>query len=41
VREFLVDLQAQHPDLPLAVMSPLAEGADRLVAEEARASAFR
>ncbi|HRP35440.1 MAG TPA: hypothetical protein PLI48_06080 [Gammaproteobacteria bacterium] len=36
-REFLADLQAQHPDLPLAVMSPLAEGADRMVAEEARA----
>jgi hypothetical protein len=36
-REFLAALQEQHPDLPLAVMSPLAEGADRLVAEEARA----
>jgi hypothetical protein len=37
VRQFLVDLQGRHPDLPLVVMSPLAEGADRLVAEEARA----
>ncbi|MFU8896110.1 MAG: hypothetical protein ACNA8J_06960 [Gammaproteobacteria bacterium] len=37
VREFLAALQAQHPDLPLVVMSPLAEGADRMVAEEARA----
>jgi hypothetical protein len=37
VREFLEDLKARYPDLPLAVMSPLAEGADRLVAEEAQA----
>jgi hypothetical protein len=37
VREMLVALTRQHPDLPLAVMSPLAEGADRMVAEEARA----
>jgi hypothetical protein len=37
VREFLTDLQESHPDLPLVVMSPLAEGADRMVAEEARA----
>lgn len=36
-REFLAELRAQHPDLPLVVMSPLAEGADRMVAEEARA----
>jgi hypothetical protein len=36
VREFLEDLRARYPDLPLAVMSPLAEGADRMVAEEAR-----
>jgi hypothetical protein len=36
VREFLEALQAKYPDLPLVVMSPLAEGADRLVAEEAR-----
>lgn len=37
VREFFKGLQARHPDLPIAVMSPLAEGADRMVAEEARA----
>lgn len=30
-------LQARHPDLPVMVMSALAEGADRLVAEEAHA----
>jgi hypothetical protein len=36
-REFLAGLQSSHHDLPLVVMSPLAEGADRLVAEEARA----
>ena len=36
-REFLAGLRAQHPELPLVVMSPLAEGADRMVAEEARA----
>jgi hypothetical protein len=32
VREFLLGLQAQFPELPLAVMSALAEGGDRLVA---------
>ncbi len=37
IREFLGQLARGHPDLPLAVMSPLAEGADRLVAAEARA----
>jgi hypothetical protein len=37
VREFFQGLRRDHPDLPLVVMSPLAEGADRLVAEEARA----
>ena len=36
-REFLLQLRNRHPDLPLAVMSPLAEGADRMVAEEAQA----
>ncbi|HUG97624.1 MAG TPA: hypothetical protein VMQ83_00430 [Gammaproteobacteria bacterium] len=36
-RAFLERLRRDHPDLPLVVMSPLAEGADRLVAEEARA----
>lgn len=37
VRNFLTGLQASHPDLPLVVMSALAEGADQLVAREARA----
>ncbi|MDT8450685.1 MAG: hypothetical protein RQ847_11000 [Wenzhouxiangellaceae bacterium] len=37
VRALLEQLRTDHPDLPLVVMSPMAEGADRLVAEEARA----
>jgi len=37
VRDFFSTLQKTHPDLPIVVMSPLAEGADRLVAEEAQA----
>lgn len=37
VLEFFTELRAQYPDLPVVVMSPLAEGADRMVAEEARA----
>ena len=36
VRGFLTTMQARFPDLPLVVMSALAEGADQLVAEEAR-----
>ena len=32
VREVLLDLRTKHPDQPLVVISPLAEGADRLVA---------
>lgn len=35
VRSFFVDLRTQYPDLHLSVMSPLAEGADLLVAEVA------
>jgi hypothetical protein len=35
VREFLAGLRDAYPGRPVAVMSPLAEGADRLVAEEA------
>jgi hypothetical protein len=35
VRSFLAGLMKQFPDLPLMVMTPLAEGADRLVAEVA------
>lgn len=37
VRDFFSQLLANYPGLPVVVMSPLAEGADRLVAEEARA----
>lgn len=37
VREFFDALRQKHPDLPIVLMSPLAEGADRLAAEEARA----
>jgi hypothetical protein len=33
VRAFLEDLRSRYPDRNVAVMSPLAEGADRLVAE--------
>lgn len=35
VRDLLEDLAARYPDRRLSVMSPLAEGADRLVAEVA------
>ena len=35
VRAFLGSLRSQYPDRDLAVMTPLAEGADRLVAEVA------
>ncbi|TDJ44911.1 MAG: hypothetical protein E2O50_02465 [Gammaproteobacteria bacterium] len=37
VREFFEGLRKQFPALPLQLISPLAEGADRLVAQEARA----
>ena len=37
VREFLIDLKKRYPGLPLRVISALAEGGDRLVAEEALA----
>src|SRR5512139_2610162 len=37
VREFLIQLRDTCPDRIVAVMSALAEGADRLVAEEALA----
>jgi hypothetical protein len=36
VREMFAELQRQFPELPILVMTPLAEGADRLVAEVAR-----
>ena len=35
VRDFLRDLHSQYPSRDLALLTPLAEGADRLVAEEA------
>ncbi|MEM8767881.1 MAG: hypothetical protein AAGE43_10580 [Pseudomonadota bacterium] len=35
IRSFFEDMQAAFPDLPLMVMTPLAEGADRLAAEVA------
>ena len=35
VREFFTGLQAEYPELPLMVMTPLAEGADRIAAEVA------
>jgi CheY-like chemotaxis protein len=35
VREFLERLRGDYPDRPIVVMSALAEGSDRLVAEEA------
>lgn len=36
VQDFFLDLQRRFPDLPLLVTTPLAEGADRLVARVAR-----
>ena len=36
VREFLSDLQERYPNLPLRVMTPLAEGADCLVGRVAQ-----
>lgn len=35
VRAFFLELQRDHPELPLLVMTPLAEGADRIAAEVA------
>ncbi len=35
IRGFLMQLGARYPHMPLSVMTPLAEGADRLVAREA------
>ena len=37
VRDLLIDLARRYPERRLSVISPLAEGADRLVAEEALA----
>ena len=41
VRGVLVDLRACHPHTPLALLSPLAEGADRLAARVALAEGAR
>ena len=41
VRGFLVALIARHPALPLSIMTPLAEGADRLVARVAKELGIR
>jgi len=41
VREFLHDLTRRYPDLPLLLLSSLAEGAGRLVAHEARGLGLR
>ncbi|WP_347260592.1 hypothetical protein [Rudaea sp.] len=38
VREFFAILRREFPDMPLVVLSPLAEGGDQCVAEEALAS---
>lgn len=35
VRSFFLELQARYPQLPLVLLSPLAEGADRLAADVA------
>jgi hypothetical protein len=35
VRDFLLELRRSYPQLPLLIMTPLAEGADRLAAEVA------
>ncbi|HJP97539.1 MAG TPA: hypothetical protein VJ862_03145 [Rhodanobacteraceae bacterium] len=41
VRAFLSQLRQDFPDLPLTVLSPLAEGGDQLVAQEALAAGAR
>lgn len=41
VRDFFVQLQHDFPTLPLVVLSPLAEGGDQIVAEEALAVGAR
>ncbi|MEO8366706.1 MAG: hypothetical protein ABI538_10910 [Pseudoxanthomonas sp.] len=35
VRDFLLDLQARYPDLPLVLLSSMAQGSDQLVAQVA------
>ena len=41
VRDFLARMQREYPDMPLVVVSALAEGGDQLVAEEALAAGAR
>lgn len=41
VRRFLVDLQQRYPALPLVLLSPLAEGGDRIAADAAFALGIR
>jgi hypothetical protein len=41
VREFFARLDRDYPDLPLTVVSALAQGGDQLVAEEALAAGAR
>jgi hypothetical protein len=41
VRAFFLQLQQDFPGLPLVVLSPLAEGGDQLVAQEALAAGAR
>jgi hypothetical protein len=41
VRDFFLNLQRDFPGLPLVVLSPLAEGGDQLVAQEALAAGAR
>jgi hypothetical protein len=41
VRTLFAELKAEFPDIPLVVLSPLAEGGDQLVAEEALAAGMR
>jgi len=41
VRALFAELRSRFPDMPLVVLSPLAEGGDQLVAEEAIAAGVR
>lgn len=41
VGEFFADLQSRFPDLPLQLMTPLAEGGDQLAAEKAMSMGLR
>ena len=41
VRDFFVQIKRDFPELPLVVLSALAEGGDQLVAQEALAAGAR